>query len=162
VGQFGIQIAVAGGAHVTALVSSEERVQEARDLGAHSVLTSLEGDHIGPFDLVLEGVGGPVLAESLHHIAPGGTVALYGTVGGRSEIGLADFRRRAGVKITALFLDNPPGSRIGDELGDLAGMIAAGSMRPLIGLELDWRRTPEVIRALADRKVRGKAVLTRE
>jgi len=162
VGQFGIQIAAASGAHVTAVVSSEQRFEEAQRLGAGAVLTSIDSDDIEPFYLVLEGVGGPMLAEALHHMTPGGTIALYGTVGGRSEIGLADFRRHAGVKITALFLDNEPGSRIGDELGVLAAMISDGSIQPLIGLSLDWTRTPEAIKALAERGVRGKAVLTLE
>jgi NADPH:quinone reductase-like Zn-dependent oxidoreductase len=160
VGQFGVQIAAAAGAHVTAAVSSEARVEEALALGAHTVLTSLDGDDIGPFYLVLEGVGGPMLAAALRHMSPGGMVALYGTVGGRSEIGLADFRRRAGVRIAPLFLDNEPGSRIGDELAVMADMIAAGSLRPLIGLSLDWQRTREAVAALAARDVRGKAVLT--
>ncbi len=161
VGQFGVQIAVAGGAHVTALVTSEQRFEEARELGAHVVLTELPED-IEPFYLVLEGVGGPGLTESLHHMTRGGTIALYGGVGGKSEIMLGDFRRKAGVKLTALFLDNEPGARIGDELGEMATMIATGSLRPLIGLDLDWTRTPDVIRALTDRNVRGKAILTRE
>ncbi len=160
VGQFGVQIAVAAGAHVTALVSSEERFEEAEALGAHEVLTSLEDEHIEPFYLVLEGVGGPNLAASLHRMQPGGTIALYGTVGGRSEIALSDFRRRAGVKITALFLDNGPHEAIGVELGEMASMIADGSLKPLIGLNLGWTQTREAIAALSERRVRGKAVLS--
>ena len=65
VGQFAIQIAVAAGAHVTAVVSSEERLQEARDLGAQVVMTSPLPEDIEPFDLVLEGVGGASLVESM-------------------------------------------------------------------------------------------------
>jgi NADPH2:quinone reductase len=160
VGQFAIQIAVAGGAHVTAVVSSADRLKEARDLGAHVALTSPLPEDIEPFDHVLEGVGGPSLVESMHNTVAGGTIAFYGTVGGPSEISLADFQRRSSVSIKSHFLDVEPGRRTGKELATLVALIASDRLRPLIGLSLDWSQTPDAIRALIDREVRGKAVLT--
>jgi NADPH2:quinone reductase len=160
VGQFAIQIAVAAGAHVTAVVSSEERIREARDLGAQVALTSPLPDDIEPFDHVLEGVGGPSLAESMHNIIAGGTIVFYGTVGGPSEIALGDFRRRSQIKIESHFMDSVPGARTGKQLGVLADLVSEGKLRPLIGLTLDWTQTPDAVRALRDRTVRGKAVLT--
>ena len=162
VGQFAIQIAVAAGAYVTAVVSSEERKKEARDLGAHAVYTSPLPEDIEPFHLVMEGVGGASLVESMRHTVAGGTIAFYGTVGGPSEIALGDFQRRSSVSIRSHILDAEPGRRSGAELGVLANLIATGKLKPLIGLTLDWTRTPEAIRALTDRQVRGKAVLTLE
>jgi NADPH2:quinone reductase len=160
VGQFAIQIAAAGGAHVTAVVSSADRTKEARDLGAHVVLTSPLPEDIEPFDHVLEGVGGPSLVESIHNTVPGGTIALYGTVGGPAEISLADFQRGPSVSIKSHFLDAEPGRRTGKELSTLASLISRDKLRPLIGLGLDWTQTPEAVRALQNREVRGKAVLT--
>jgi NADPH:quinone reductase-like Zn-dependent oxidoreductase len=160
VGQFAIQIALAAGAHVTAIVSSEGRFDEARQLGAHEVMTTLEGADVAPFHLVLEGVGGANLAQDLHNVAPGALIVLYSGAGGPSTIGLGDFQRKPGVRITGIALDNPPDAPIGDELGEMASMIAAGSLKPLIGLNLDWLQTREVIAAMAARQVRGKAVLS--
>jgi NADPH:quinone reductase-like Zn-dependent oxidoreductase len=160
VGQFAVQIAVAAGAHVTAVVSSEARVPEARELGAHAVLTPPIPESIELFHHVLEGVGGTSLVESMRSTVPGGTIAFYGTVGGPSTITLADFQRRSSVSIRSHILDAEPGRRTGEELARLVTLVSDGRLRPLIGLKLDWTQTPEAIRALADRAVRGKAVLT--
>jgi NADPH2:quinone reductase len=161
VGMFAIQLAVAGGAHVTAVVSNEDRVKEARDLGAHTVLIGSLPEEIEPFDFVMEGVGGTSLNDAMRSTVPGGTIAFYGTVGGPSEVMLGDFQRHTSVSIRSHILDQEPGRRTGVELGKLVALVADGRVRPLIGLSLDWTRTPEGIRALTDREVRGKAVLTR-
>ncbi|HEX5369324.1 MAG TPA: zinc-binding dehydrogenase [Dehalococcoidia bacterium] len=160
VGQFAIQLARAAGAHVTAVVSSEARLAEARDLGAHVALAGPIPGGTELFDLVLEGVGGANMVESMGFTVAGGTIALYGTVGGPSEISLADFQRRSSVSIRSHILDAEPGRRSGKELGVLVGLIAEGKLRPLVGLSLDWSRTPDAMRALTERDVRGKAVLT--
>jgi NADPH:quinone reductase len=162
VGQFAVQIAVAAGAHVTALVSSEERLKEARDLGAHVALAAPLPADIELFHLVLEGVGGTSLVDSMRSTVAGGTIAFYGTVGGPSTITLGDFQRRSSVSIRSHILDAEPGRRTGGELATLAALISSGKLRPLIGLSLDWTRTPEAIRALSERQVVGKAVLTLE
>ena len=72
VGQFAVQLAVASGADVTALVTGPERETEASALaGAHGIVTTLDGDALGPFDLVLDGIGGQVLTDAVHRLAPG-------------------------------------------------------------------------------------------
>lgn len=91
VGQFAVQLAVAAGAHVTAQVSGPGREAEARALGAHQVVTSLEDDGLGPFHLVLDGIGGPLTAQAVRRIAPGGHLAWYGNIRGAAELRLADF-----------------------------------------------------------------------
>jgi NADPH:quinone reductase-like Zn-dependent oxidoreductase len=160
VGQFAVQIAVAAGAQVTAIVSSDERFDEARQLGAHEVMTTLEDAQVAPFHLVLEGVGGANLAHDLHSVAPGGLIVLYSGAAGPSTISLGDSQRKPGVRITGIALDNPPEAPIGEELGEMASMIAAGRLKPLIGLNRDWLQTGDVIAAMAERQVRGKAVLS--
>jgi NADPH:quinone reductase-like Zn-dependent oxidoreductase len=160
VGMFAIQIAVAAGAHVTAVVSGEARLPEARDLGAHVVLTHPLPEDIELFDFVMEGEGGSSLLESMRSTVPGGTIAFYGTVGGPSTITLGDFQRRTSVSIRSHILDQEPGRRTGEELSTLVTMVSDGRIRPMIGLALDWTRTPEAVRALTNREVRGKAVLT--
>jgi len=161
VGQFAVQLAAAAGATVTAQVSGPQRVAEARELGAHRVVTSLDDDALGPFHLVLDGVRGPQLARAVRRMARGGKLARYGNVGGPAQLALADFYAQAwNGQIIGFISDTEPDS-FAEDLSLLAGLIADGRLRPHIGLCLDWTETPEALQALADRKVRGKAVLTR-
>lgn len=81
VGQFAVQLAVAAGATVTSLVSGPDRIEEARALGAHRVVTALDDPTLGPFHLVLEGVGGDVLAAAVRHLVPGGHLVWFGNPG---------------------------------------------------------------------------------
>ena len=99
VGQFAMQLAAAAGADVTALVVGPEREAEARTYGAHEVATSLDDVGLGKFDLILDGIGGQVLSDSVHHLNPGGTAVTYGTLGGSAPLGLLDFPRGPSCKV---------------------------------------------------------------
>jgi NADPH:quinone reductase-like Zn-dependent oxidoreductase len=162
VGSFAVQLAVAAGAHVTALVSSERRVDAARELGAHDVVTSLEG--VESFHLVLDGVGGPVLADAVHHLAKEGTVTAYGVAGGRAQTPLAfyDFAQGGGQlgRLIAFFVYATGEETFGEDLAVLAGLVADGRLRVQKGVVRDWSETREAVQALRDREVTGKVVLT--
>lgn len=161
VGQFAVQLARAAGATVTAQVSSLSRAAEASDLGAHHVVATLDDPALGPFHLVLDGVGGPQLAQAVHRMAPGGTLVAYGRVGNAgSEISISDFYRQAWNARIVGFISPVPEETKGEDLAILAALIADGRLRPRIGLVLSWERTAEAFAALASREVRGKAVLT--
>lgn len=161
VGQFAVQLAAAGGARVTAQVSASAREQEAYDLGADEVATSLDDEALGPFDLVLDGVGGPVLHAAVHRLAPGGTAALYGVGGGPAELALPDFVSAPLAKVLGFFVHAGPEEELGADLATLAGLVADGRLDPHLGLVRDWQETAGVLDALRERRVRGKAVLTR-
>lgn len=160
VGQFAIQLAVAAGAYVTALVVGPEREAEAKALGSHQVVTSLDGDALGTFDLVLDGIGGQALTDAAHRLAPGGTKVTYGTLGGPAPLALLDFPRGAPCKVVPLFHAYPLETR-GDDLALLVGLVADGRLKPLLGMVRDWKETLTVLDALRERRVRGKAVLIR-
>ncbi|MFH0915815.1 MAG: zinc-binding dehydrogenase [bacterium] len=160
VGQFAIQLAVAAGAQVTALVVGPEREPEAKALGSHQVITSLDGDGLGTFDLVLDGIGGQVLTDAAHRLAPGGTAVTYGTLGGPAPLALHDFPPGAACKVVPLFHGYPLETR-GDDLAVLVDMVADGRLEPLLGMVRDWKETLAVLQALRERRVRGKAILTR-
>lgn len=163
VGQFAVQLARAAGATVTAQVSGPSRIPEARELGAHHIITTLGDPALGPFHLVLDEVGGPELALALHRMAPGATLAMYGRVGDRtSEISISDFYRQAWNARIVGFISPVPEETKGEDLTILACLVADGRLRPRIGLVLDWGKTTEALAALSRREVRGKAVLTIE
>ena len=160
VGQFAVQLAVATGAHVTAQVSGPGREAEARALGAYQVVTSLEDDGLGPFHLVLDGIGGPLAAQAVRRIAPGGHLAWYGNIGGAAELRLADFYAEGWNAHIVGFISPVPEETKGEDLAILVGLVADGRLSPRIGLVVDWEKTPKTLDALARRDIRGKAVIT--
>jgi NADPH:quinone reductase-like Zn-dependent oxidoreductase len=162
VGSFAVQLAAAAGAHVTALVSRPERADAALALGAHEALSEL-GPDSGPFDLVLEGVGGKVLLDAIHHLAKEGTVAAYGVAGGREPTPLAfgDFAASGGQlgRLIGFFVYATGEETFGEDLGVLAGMIADGRLRVEADMR-DWSETREALEDFRERKITGKLVLT--
>ncbi len=160
VGSFAVQLGILAGAHVTALVSGEPRVEAARALGAHDVVTALGESR---FDAVLDGVGGPVLRDAIHHLTPGGTVVAYGVAGTREPTPLAfyDFGEARLGRLVGFFIYATGEETFGADLAVLAGWVAEGRLRVERAGERDWAQTREAIHALRDRRVTGKVVLTR-
>jgi NADPH:quinone reductase-like Zn-dependent oxidoreductase len=162
VGSFAVQLAAAAGARVTALVRRPERIDAARALGAHEAVTEL-GDDSGPFNLVVEGVGGQVLADAIHHLAPEGTVTAYGVAGGREPTPLAfwDFGVGGGRlgKLIGFFIYATGEQTFGEDLGLLAGMVGDGRLRVAADVR-DWSETKAALQDFRDGKITGKLVLT--
>jgi NADPH:quinone reductase len=161
VGTFAVQLALTAGALVTAHVSGPSRVPLARALGAGSVLTQIDAE-AGPFDLVLDGVGGQVLTAAVRRLAPGGVVTAYGVASGqRSDIAFYDFAAGApGARLEGFFVYRTGEETFGDDLAALAQLVADGRLEPQIGTPRDWASTPAAVTALRDRKITGKVVLT--
>jgi NADPH:quinone reductase len=162
VGQLAVQLAVASGARVTALVRGPEREADARQLGAHVVTWSLDDAGLGPFHLVLDAMGGDVLMQAVRLAAPAAEIVLYGNRAGKpAEFAFRDFYQAGAfnARVTA-FLSIVPEETKGADLALLAGLVADGRLRPRIGWTADWTRTADAFGAMARREFRGKAVLT--
>ncbi len=78
VGTAGVQLAAAAGARVTATVRDPERRDAVAALGADAVLAPGEEGELRPYDVVLELVGAPGLADVLAHCAPWARVVVIG------------------------------------------------------------------------------------
>jgi NADPH:quinone reductase len=88
VGTAAIQLAVAAGARCTATVRNENLRDEVAALGAEAIDPDGFGEH-GPFDVILELVGAPNLAENLQALATGGRIAVIGIgAGAKGELNL--------------------------------------------------------------------------
>jgi len=88
VGTAAVELAVAAGAQVVATVRHEASRAGVAALGAAVVAPGGFGEH-GPFDVVLELVGGPNMAANLDALATGGRIAVIGVGAGLSaEISL--------------------------------------------------------------------------
>ncbi len=101
VGIAGVQLAARAGAHVVATVRAADlrsRVAEIGDAcGQVEVCAPDEHGGRGPFDVVLELVGGPNLAGDVEHLAAGGRIAIIGVGGGaRAELDLLALMGRRG------------------------------------------------------------------
>jgi NADPH:quinone reductase len=159
VGTFAVQFARLAGAEVTASAGSAARARELAALGAaHTVV---DGEPLeGPFDLILEGVGGASLERSLGALAPGGVVELYGAAAAEpARISLGTFGRAPHSRIEPFFVYQTGEETFGRDLTFMARLVGEGRLDPQIGLEVSWREAETALDALRDRRVQGKVVL---
>jgi NADPH:quinone reductase len=88
VGTAGVQLAVAAGATVVATVRNPDLRDAVAAFGATAVAPDGFGAH-GPFDVVLELIGGPNLDADVQALRPGGRILVIGVGGGaRAEVDL--------------------------------------------------------------------------
>ena len=159
VGRFAIQLAAAGGAHVTALVRDAQQAAALTALGAAEVVTELVDD----YDVIVEGVGGRTLADAIEHVASYGTVVSFastddGPVGYETR---KLFGRAPGAMVYGFMVFNEldreaSGTR---DLGRLAALVAAGRLDGQVEREVSWREAGDAITALMERRIGGKIVL---
>ncbi|HVB06491.1 MAG TPA: zinc-binding dehydrogenase [Acidimicrobiales bacterium] len=160
VGHFAVQLARVAGAHVTALVSGEHRLSEARALGAHAAFAGTLGE-ADPYDFVIDGVGGEVLLDALHHVGTDATVTTYGMASGApAPIAFTDFPRTSHARLTGFFVYETDLSTFGADLEYLAGLVAEGRLSVESGVRRDWSETVEALEELRARRVVGKVTLT--
>ncbi|MEN2423819.1 zinc-binding dehydrogenase [Streptomyces rimosus] len=156
VGHFAVQLSAMAGARVTALVGSPDRAAGLRELGAGQVLTDLAGTECR-FDLVLDTVGGPLVAQAWSLLAEGGTIHVVGYSSGQDTTFPSGALFGFGEPRTiATYGDMTPTS---GELTDLLGLMAAGRLSAPVGLRGNWQDVDDAVRALFARKVHGKIVL---
>jgi putative PIG3 family NAD(P)H quinone oxidoreductase len=88
VGTAAIQLARAAGGRVTATVRREESRAQVAALGAEAIAPEGFAEH-GPFDVILELVGAPNLAENMNALATGGRICVIGvSAGAKAELNL--------------------------------------------------------------------------
>ena len=164
VGDFAVQLARLGGAHVTASVRRAEQAASVRQLGAHEVVVGDEIPASPKYDLVIESVGGRTLGTALAALERGGMCVTLG-VSASAEV---TFDARAffvGGRATLygfyLFVEQG-NDAAGDGLRRLAELVAAGQLAPHVSLERPWTQIGQVAQDLMARRFPGKAVLTLE
>ncbi|MGD8193172.1 NADP-dependent oxidoreductase [Herbiconiux sp. P18] len=174
-GSVAVQLAKHLGAHV-ATTASGSNAGWLRELGADEVIdyrsqrfeTVLSG-----YDLVIDGVGGENLEKSLRILRPGGLAigiagppdpafarsiglnpALRLVIGGLS----AKVRRQArrlGVDYSFLWMRAD-----GGRLAEIAALVDAGALRPVVGRVFPFAETPAALAALEQGGLRGKVVVS--
>jgi NADPH:quinone reductase len=160
VGHFAVQLAAHSGAHVVAISRHPERGQTLLKAGDVRLVSDMQALS-GPFDLILESVGGESLTRSLQLVGRDGTVALFGnSTGQESKVAFGSVLSAPHAKLYAFFVyesGQPP--TFGADLTLLAGEIAGGRLEPQIGLDASWREPVRALDALRERNLEGKALL---
>jgi len=164
VGHFAIQLARDAGAMVVGLVRRAAHVEMVQSLGAHQVAvdeTGAAAAAYGPYHLVLDAIGGPVLATALSALAPGGTCVSFGAAAGASfTLQSRDFFRAGRTTLYGFLLFPELGAEPARHgLAILANLVADGRLRPQIEVEAPWTSVGEIAEQLLDRAYVGKAVL---
>ena len=96
VGTAAIQLGRAAGARVTATVRNPDLRPAVAELGATAIAPEGFGEH-GPFDVILELVGSPNLAENLLALDTGGRITVIGIgAGAKGELNLAVLMAKRG------------------------------------------------------------------
>ena len=161
VGQFAIQLAALDGAEVTAVSSRAVQHATLKSLGARDVVARID-DARGPFDLVLESVGGPSLAKAIELVGSEGIVVVFGNSSEQDTTFNARtlFGKGAATIYGLLVFEEYDSGRIGArDLERLMALARDGKLHSPISLRRPWKELPATIRELEKREYPGKAVL---
>ncbi|MFI8943682.1 zinc-binding dehydrogenase [Streptomyces syringium] len=155
------QLAVAGGAEVSAVVTERKPRQYLAALGVR-VVHDVNSLPPGGFDIVLESVGGALGSTTSRALRTGGRILWFGQTGGEpltlDFFGLLD----DGPPLTLRHFARSAAGETGDarEVADLLDLAAEGRLRVEIGHRGHWGETAAVLEDMAHGRLSGKAVLT--
>lgn len=169
VGTCCVQLAKNAGAEVIACASSQEKLDKLTEIGADHVLNYVEENFVkwvyGKFgkphrrqfekglDCVVNFTGGDTWVPSLKVLHRQGRVLTCGATAGFDP--KEDLRYIWSFELQILGANG----WLRHELEDLIGMIADGSLKPIVDRELPLEEVNEAFRRLEDREVFGKVVL---
>ncbi len=162
VGRYAIQLArQAGAKSITAVVRSDSSAADLEALGADQVVTGIDASG-PPEDVIVESVGGPTLEAAIRRVGAGGILVSVGHSGGEpAAFSPFDLRaNRARIHALRVFTEAPARGTAPSDLAYLATLLASGAVDPQIDRVAPWEQASEVMRALMDRQITGKAVLT--
>jgi NADPH2:quinone reductase len=171
VGHFANQLGVLAGARVVGAVRRRSHVDAVAAVGAVPVIIT-ENDPTaasthGPYDLVLEAIGGRSLNASLNMLAHDGACVFYGSASGGQTSGGADVSISIGalygkgrVRLEALSVfDECISETAAVGLQRLVALLGTGRLSPHIGLQASWKEIGRIARQFAERQFAGKVVL---
>lgn len=167
VGHIAVQLAAAAGAEVTATVSSDEKAEYARRLGANHTLRYDRWEDEQPaaakrWDLVLDTPGGNSLNRSMEACRPMGTIV---GIAGRSDhnLGLLHTQELT-LKFTFLiaYFVRPDKNRaeLGQMLSKMTRMVEQGTLTPMVAESFPMSQVNQAHARLEAGGFMGKIVLT--
>jgi len=163
VGSAAVQVARLHGARVIATVGSSAKADKARALGADETIDYKTKDFLEEVrrltgkrgvDIVFDSIGQETWEKNLKALARGGRLVNCGATSGYQCMTDIRYLFSKGLSI----LGSTMGSRA--ELLRLAGLMGERRLRPVIDRVLPLEKVAEGHRAMADRALFGKVVLT--
>lgn len=173
VGTLLVQLAKRVGARVLAVVGSAPKATRVAELGADAVARTdaLAGEDLAEWarahtrgegvHLALDAVGGATWAASVGALRPFGHAIYYGSASGVPppvDLDAHLFERSLRVSAYWLATPHPPGLHT-RAMERLLGLVAAGALRPVLGLQLPLAQGAEAHRRLEGRGTQGKVLL---
>ncbi|WP_405979562.1 zinc-binding alcohol dehydrogenase family protein [Streptomyces sp. NBC_00158] len=160
VGTLALQLAKAGGAgRVVAAVSSADKADFVRGLGADEVVLYEDADWGAPYDVVLDGVGGDLLGPAVRALAMGGRLVAFSSGGGTVEAYELLVRGASliGFQMRAIALGQPElYARWRRELWELRD---AGTLRTAVHARIPLPEAARAHAVIEQRRNLGKVVL---
>ncbi|WNI20934.1 NAD(P)H-quinone oxidoreductase [Streptomyces sp. ITFR-16] len=168
VGSMAIQVAKALGARVVTTVGGPEKVARARALGADTAVDHRTEDFTehGPFDVILDVIGGDYLERNIRSLAVDGRLVVIGLQNGLDgRINLADlvFKRLSVYGTTLRTRSEEQKAAVVTEVRDnIWPMVENGSVRLLVEDRLPLREAAEAHRRMEAGGHTGKILLVGE
>ncbi|MCF3118992.1 NAD(P)H-quinone oxidoreductase [Streptomyces arenae] len=168
VGTFAIQIAKALGARVVTTVGGPEKVARARELGADVAIDHRTEDFtaFGPFDVILDVVGGDYLERNISSLAADGRLVVIGLQNGlEGRLDLADivFKRVSVHGTTLRTRSKEQKAEIVAEVRDKVWpMIESGAVRLIVDRTVPMAEAAEGHRLMEAGGHVGKILLVNE
>ncbi|MFG3439837.1 NAD(P)-dependent alcohol dehydrogenase [Nonomuraea sp. NPDC047897] len=161
VGSFATQLAVAGGAHVTA-VCSAAKADLVRSLGAQAVIDYTREPLTGTYDLIIDIAGNRSLTVLRGLLAGRGRLVIVGGEGGSRWFG--GLGRPLAARLISPFtrqrLDGLIALTRTADLDALRDLIEAGTVRPAVGRTYSLAEAGTAVSDLASGNAPGKLVIT--
>jgi NADPH:quinone reductase-like Zn-dependent oxidoreductase len=153
VGTFAVQIAKAFGPSLT-VVTSTRNADLVRSLGADEVIDYTTTDFARGgerYDLILDTVGNRSVADLRGSLTEGGKAAVTGFTDMTHMLSTSMRGGQAITQVTAHVTS--------EDLGELARLVEAGKVRPVIDRTVPFVEVPEAITYVEQGHARGKVVI---
>jgi NADPH2:quinone reductase len=172
VGQAAIEVARAMGARVIACASSDDKLAFCRGMGADETVNYETADLKAELrrltdgrgtDVIYDPVGGDQSEKALRTMAWGGRFLVIGFASGVIPKMPLNLTLLKGCSIVGVFWGEHTRREPDRHAANMATLLdwcAAGVIRPHIDRTFDLADAPAALRLIADRKVRGKVILT--
>jgi len=172
VGQAAVEIGAAMGADVIACASSEDKLEFARSLGASRTINYAEEplkDRLKELtsgmgvDCVYDPVGGELAEQALRATAWEGRFLVIGFASGDIPKIPLNLVLLKGCDVRGVFwgdaiVRDPEGHHA--NMAQLLEWVASGALNPHVHATYPLERTADALQEIADRKVRGKVIVT--
>ena len=163
VGRFACQFAALGDAKVVAISRrqglSSQLIED--NIESADVFTSIaEAKANGPYDVILDSVGGDTLATALTALAPNGVCVNFGNSSRQPTTFDVRSARWPLHGIKCIWMGREPvASNYTPILERLIGLVKQGSLLAPIDVELPWTSVAEAAERLVEQRINGKIIL---